>query len=225
MSIFQFSVWLYMILLETTEYPESLRPVWALPITGTTLKVASEDITLPSQLLRTHAPNRLPLNVSVYPCTLSLCRLSPVPAEKRFFPTLSLQSLRRCLDPYSVVFFGCIYSLLLRKHRPHARSDAFGTQNYPCNATSTGRLISKLQSFIYFQAPTLVRPPGRTHRSNLLGGQAVYTTHRQDGYPFPDVASLRVRHEQLTRLDFHQLDCSLVGCSRSRSLFSSRSNL
>jgi hypothetical protein len=27
------------------------------------------------------------------------------------------------------------------------------------------------------------------------------------------VASLRIRHEQLIRLDFHQLDCSLVGCS------------
>ena len=29
----------------------------------------------------------------------------------------------------------------------------------------------------------------------------------------PDVASLRVRLGQLTRLDLHQLDCSLVGCS------------
>ena len=139
--------------------------------------------------------------------------MSPVPAEKRLFPTLSLQSLRRCLDPYSVVFPGCICPFLPRELRPHAKGNAFGTQNYPCNATSTGSRISKLQSFVYLQAPTLARPPGRTHRSNLLGGQAVYTTHSPDGYPFRDVASLRVRHEQLTRLDFHQLDCSLVGCS------------
>ena len=27
------------------------------------------------------------------------------------------------------------------------------------------------------------------------------------------MVSLRIRHEQLIRLDFHQLDCSLVGCS------------
>jgi len=33
------------------------------------------------------------------------------------------------------------------------------------------------------------------------------------GYPFQDVASLRVRHGQLTRQDLHPLDCSLVGCS------------
>jgi len=34
----------------------------------------------------------------------------------------------------------------------------------------------------------------------------------QAGLP-RDVASLRIRHEQLIRLDFHQLDCSLVGRS------------
>ena len=45
------------------------------------------------------------------------------------------------------------------------------------------------------------------------GGQAVYTTHRLEGCPFQDVASLRVRYGQLTRRDLHPLDCSLVGCS------------
>ena len=44
-------------------------------------------------------------------------------------------------------------------------------------------------------------------------GRAVYTTHSSVGYLPRDVASLRIRHEQLIRLDFHQLDCSLVGCS------------
>ena len=65
------------------------------------------------------------------------------------------------------------------------------------------------------QAPTLVRPPGCTHRSCLkqLGSQAVYATHSSVGYLPRDVVSLRVRHERLIRLDFHQLDCSLVGCS------------
>jgi len=40
-----------------------------------------------------------------------------------------------------------------------------------------------------------------------------YARHSSVGYLPRDVASLRVRHERLTRLDFHQLDCSLVGCS------------
>jgi hypothetical protein len=81
-------------------------------------------------------------------------------------------------------------------------------------------VISELQSFVYLQAPAFARPPGCSHRSDLLGGQAVYTTHRPDGYPFRDVASLRVQHGQLTRLDFHQLDCGLVGCSSHIRLFS-----
>ena len=37
-------------------------------------------------------------------------------------------------------------------------------QIYPYNATSTGLIFPRLQSFLYVQAPTLARPPGRTHR-------------------------------------------------------------
>jgi len=51
-----------------------------------------------------------------------------------------------------------------------------------------------------------------------LGSQAVYTTQSPDGYLHWGVASLRVRHGRLTRLDFHQLDCSLVGCSFPRRI-------
>ena len=152
---------------------------------------------------------------SVVPISTSLCRLLPASAGRWPFPTLSLQSLRRCLDPYPAVFSRCNCSLLPRRQRPHLRRHKFGTPNYPCNATSTRNLISGLQSFTNVQAPTLVRPPGCTHRNCLtqLGSQAVYTTHSSVGYLPRDVASLRVRHEQLTRLDFHQLDCSLVGRS------------
>ena len=54
-----------------------------------------------------------------------------------------------------------------------------------------------------------VAPTAKAQR--LQGSQAVYTTHSSVGYLPRDVASLRVRHEQLTRLDFHQLDYGLVG--------------
>ncbi len=127
---------------------------------------------------------------SVVPNTTGLCRLSPVPAGSWPFPTLSLQSLRRCLDPYPAVSSWCICPLLPRRQRPHLRRHRFGTPNNPCNATSTGKLISGLrfdmpfdrltamsnvewltalsavegQSFRYVQAPTLARPPGCTHR-------------------------------------------------------------
>jgi hypothetical protein len=83
------------------------------------------------------------------------------------FPTLSLQSLRRCLDPYPAVSPWCICSLLPRRQRPYLRRHRFGTPNYPHNATSTGNFISGLQSFTNVQAPTLDRPPGCTHRSSI----------------------------------------------------------
>ena len=75
---------------------------------------------------------------SVVPITMSLCRLSPVPAGRWSFPTLSLQSLHGCLDPYPAVFSWCTCSLLPRRQRPHLRRHRFGTPNTPDNATSTG---------------------------------------------------------------------------------------
>ena len=80
------------------------------------------------------------------------------------FPTLSLQSLRRCLDPYPVVSSWCTRSLLPRRQRPHDRRQSFGTPNmFPIMQLQPG-IYSRLQSFLYVQAPTLARPPGCTHR-------------------------------------------------------------
>ena len=87
------------------------------------------------------------------------------------FPTLSLQSLRRCLDPYPAVSSKCSCSLLPRRQRPHLRRHRFGTPNYPYNATSTGNSFSGLQSFRYVQAPTLARPPDCTHRCGSTTGR------------------------------------------------------
>ena len=85
---------------------------------------------------------------------------SSVPAGRWPFPTLSLQSLQGCLDPYPAVFLLCTYPFLPEERRPHVRSEAFGTPNCLCNATSTEHAISGLQSFRYVQAPMFARPPG-----------------------------------------------------------------
>lgn len=59
--------------------------------------------------------------------TAGLYRLSLVPAGRWLFPTLSLQSLRRCLDPCPVASLRCICSLLPEEKRPHLRRHKFGT--------------------------------------------------------------------------------------------------
>ena len=47
--------------------------------------------------------------------------LSPVPAGKRSFPTLSLQSLYRCKDPYPAASLRCPYPFLPEGLRSHLK--------------------------------------------------------------------------------------------------------
>jgi hypothetical protein len=150
------------------------------------------------------------------PWSTGLCRLSPVPAGRWPFPALSLQSLRRCSAPYPAVSSWCKCSLLPRRRRPHPESDEFGTLKiYPVMQLQQGSCFRGCRHSIIFGLPRslgLQVAPTAGARS-LPGGQDVYTTHSPVGYLPRGVVSLRVRHEQLTRRDFHPLDCSLAGCS------------
>jgi hypothetical protein len=140
--------------------------------------------------------------------------LSPVPAGRWPFPTLSLRTLCRRSDPYPAALLGCACPFLDRGHRPHPTGDGFGARIYPHMAASVGSRISRLQSFDHLRAPALARPPDCSDRGACAPGrQAFHTTHRPAGYPDRDVASLHARHGQLAWLDFHQLARSLVGCS------------
>ena len=153
---------------------------------------------------------------SVVPITMSLCRLSPVPAGRWPFPTLSLQSLRRCLDPYPAVSFQCTCSLLPGRQRPHLKRHRFGTPKIlPAMQFQQGSASRGCSHSFMFRLPRSLDPQiaPTAEALSLQGSQAVYTTHSSVGYLPRDVASLRIRHEQLIRLDFHQLDCSLVGRS------------
>jgi len=94
---------------------------------GMTPYVMSEGITPPSSLILAHAPDQIPPAVFDSTITMGLCRLSPVPAGRWPFPTLSPQSLRRCLDPYPAVSYKCSCSLLPWRQRPHLKRHRFGT--------------------------------------------------------------------------------------------------
>src|SRR5215469_9557437 len=86
---------------EPAKCPESLRPMAGVtPHGGDVASVSSENITPPSSLLRTHSPVAAasPL-LRFYPRWRSLGRLSPVPAARRTFPTLSLRIFPRMPDP------------------------------------------------------------------------------------------------------------------------------
>ena len=137
-------------------YREPLCPLKVLPLAARSLWTTSEGITPSSSLLPAHAPDQYPSDALVLPLytrSLSASGGLRAPAGSWPFPTLSPQSLRRCLDPYPAASLQCICSLLPEGQRARLKRQRFGTPNYPFNVTSTGNSFSGLQSFHYVQAP------------------------------------------------------------------------
>ncbi len=87
-----------------------------------------------------------------------LCRLPQAPAGKWFFPALFLQSLHSCLDPYPAAFLRCFYPFLPEEHRPHVRSETFGTLIYSCIATSAGHAFRGCSHSVMFRPLCLLDP-------------------------------------------------------------------
>lgn len=98
------------------------------------------------------------LRFSAQPYTPGLCRLLPAPAGEWTFPTLSPQSLYRCLDPYPVVSLWCSFPFLPKGHRPHVRSETFGTPIVSCIAASAGHVFRGCSHSFMFRRPYSLGP-------------------------------------------------------------------
>jgi hypothetical protein len=83
-------------------------------------------------------PSPLP---SVVPIAVGLCRLLPVPAGRWSFPTLSLQSLHGCLDPYPAASLRCTYPFLPGGLRPRSTQHKLGTPVIPAMQLQQGTII------------------------------------------------------------------------------------
>jgi hypothetical protein len=145
-------------------WQEPLCPLKVLPLTARRLTSRQRQLLLLHRSYWLMRRTKCLPSTSVVPISMGLCRLLSVPADRWPFPTLSLQSLYRRLDPYPVMPFRCIYPFLLGKQRPRHSRQKLGAFKYPCKATSTENGFSGLQSFSNVQAPILIRPPGCTHR-------------------------------------------------------------
>ena len=151
------------------------------PFRRDVLCITSEGVTPPSLLLRTHAPDQNPPILFGSPYSTGPCRLSPVPAGWWSFPTLSLQSIHRCLDPYPGMPLWCPRPFLPRELQPHPRCTDFGASNIPPQCNFNDDLISGRQSFRYVQAPMVASPPSCTHRADSLScGQPGRLRHAMD---------------------------------------------
>ena len=146
--------------------------------------ITSEGITPPSSLLWTHATDQNPPADFSFLYTAGLCRLLPVPAGSWSFPTLSLQSLHRCLDPYPGVLPRCFCPFLPGELQPHNRCTKFGAPNHRRNATSTTTLFRGGSHSVMFRLPCLLAPhmaPTAQARSPT-GSRVVYATQWTESY-------------------------------------------
>jgi hypothetical protein len=170
------------------------------PFRRDVLCITSEGVTPPSLLLRTHAPDQNPPILFGSPYSMGPCRLSPVPAGWWSFPTLSLQSIHRCLDPYPGMPLWCPRPFLPRELQPHPRCTDFGASSIPPQCNFNDDLFTGRQSFRYVQAPMVASPPGCTHRTDSLScGQPGRLRHAMDWKsPSRTVVSLHDRIGQLS---------------------------
>ena len=179
--------------------------------------ITSVGLTLPSTLLRTHAPDQCP------------------PADFGF-PIRRVFAGCRCslLDNGPSRHYLCNPCMGAGTPTPWHPFGAFarffpkncgltpGTTGSACQ-TSAAMQLQRREAFrgcshsFMFRLPYLLDPPAAPTTGPLCaqGGRTVYTTHSSCGYPTSAVASLRACIGQLARLDSHQLDCSLVGRSSS----------
>ena len=124
---------------ETTDSPESLCPMSALP---------SLERRRPS--LRRRYPSFFALyglmrqsrhlsSASAYwPCSWSLRRLPPAPAAHRTFSTLFCESFLSCLSPYPGGSAECACLVLPQRHRPSPNEKEVGFPLLPANTTFHG---------------------------------------------------------------------------------------
>jgi hypothetical protein len=147
--------------------------------------ITSEGITPPSSLIWTHATDQNPPADFSFLYTADPCRLLPVPAGRWSFPTLSLQSLHRCLDPYPGMPLWCIRPFLPRELQPHFRCTKFGTSNLTVAMQLQRRPHSRGGSHsVMFRRPCLLAPqvaPTAQARSPT-GSRVVYATQWTGSY-------------------------------------------
>ena len=195
--------------------------------------ISSEGVTPPSSLLRTHAPNHNPPADFGFPLFGRSWQVAVSPCWKMVLPDVISTICVKALGPMPrrvpVGLFRLVrQSSSDRTPRPQdiglrPSVQELGTRDHPCNATSTGGVVSGLQSFTNVQAPLLARPPGCTYRCVKHRAAGPFTSRNAHvvfrlGYPRfymnRDIATYPKRNK-LTRRDFHPLDCGLVGRYRT----------
>jgi len=127
--------------------PEPLCTLEALPLTSQSPGPRQRELPHLHRSYGLMRQTKTLLSTSVVPNPTGPCSLSSLTAASWPVPTLSPQSVHGRLVPCPAASLRCLYPFLPGECQPRPRGDELGTPNEPCNATSTGGLISGLQTF------------------------------------------------------------------------------
>jgi len=98
--------------------------------------------------------------ISDYPCRyaliISLCRLLQAPADKSYFPTLSLQIFHWMLNPLLRCFLECIFSFLPPRRRPSRTLHTVGISLRSTQQLQCGPCFRSCRYFLLFRPPVLL---------------------------------------------------------------------
>ena len=98
-----------------------------------------------------------PSHLLGFPLSVSLCRLSQVPAGKWPFPALSPPLFPRMLGPLPRLSSWCMYSFLPTRHRPSPNPKWVGTwQNSPAKRLHAGVCSQGCRHSMIFRPPSLL---------------------------------------------------------------------
>ena len=167
-------------------------------------------MTRPSSLLRAHAPDHRPLRPFAQRWWSESLQVVVSPCGTWPFPTLSLQSAPRCPPGARARFFPGNIGLTSKVTRS-------AHQFLPAMQLPQGVHFRGCRHSLMFRLPRSLGPQiAPTAETHFRAARPFTPRNILVGYLPQAVVSLRIQHEQLMRLDFHQQDCSLVGCSHFR---------
>ena len=134
------------------------------------------------------------------PWSASLCRLSPVPAGRGFFPTLSLRVFPRMPGPVPRRLPGCTYPFLPLRHRPSPRGLVGRRQQPSAQQLQSGPLFRRHCHSFVFRPPHLLATLAAPTLMALCpwGSDGVYVRAEHASLPSRASDILAVRTGQLT---------------------------
>jgi hypothetical protein len=175
----------------------------------------SVDITLPSSLLRAHAPVLHPPRASVVASDTRSMQVAVSPCWEKDLPDVVLRILPCVLGPLPRRLLRCMYPFLPPRHRPSPRSDRVGAPLYTVPRLQYGALF-EAAVIRSCSGPQVCSPPRSLLplRHTPYGSRDFYVRASRELLPPHAPDMLTVRSGQLTvwGLAPHQIR-SLVGCS------------